>query len=311
MPRKEITDGLRVTRGDGPPLWPGPPNPPPPPRACALWRAGVVPCAAAPGGGVLQVLPPTAVWAPGPEGLYVADFGANLAGVVQLRGLRCPAGVTVTLRHAEVLQHEALPDTPRPDPRRVYTANLRAARATDVYTCAGLAEGETWAPHFTYHGFRYVEVAVSDPGVAVEAGHLRLLHQHSAVDARAALWFPAQPTLNRLQARPFPLYLPHMAPKFVGLFLASVAIGSNARCERCWAAVCKLLFSCSARHFVPKVSGIFIVYTSQRLLQRGKAGIYLRWGGGGGAEGHRHSGVMNGPPTSHAALSIAPTPPQT
>ena len=157
---------------------------------------------------VLQVLTPTALWTPGPAGLYVADFGSNLAGLVQLQGVQCTAGTTITLQHGEILQHEGLPDIPDPNPKRIYTGNLRTARATDVYTCAGLPDGETWAAHFTYHGFRYVEVTVSDPKVVIAAGHLRLLHQHSLVDARAALWFPAQPTLNRLQAYPFPVPTP-------------------------------------------------------------------------------------------------------
>ena len=135
----------------------------------------------------------------------MVDFGANLAGVVQLQGFKCPANANITLRHAEILQHTGLPDAPQPNPRRIYTQNLRGARATDVYVCAGLPEGEgTWAPHFTYHGFRYVEVAVSHPNVVLAAGQLRLLHQHSMVDPRASLWFPGQPILNRLQVTLFP-----------------------------------------------------------------------------------------------------------
>ena len=34
----------------------------------------------------------------------------------------------------------------------VYTANLRSARATDMYTLKGAADGEEYQPHFTYHG---------------------------------------------------------------------------------------------------------------------------------------------------------------
>ena len=38
------------------------------------------------------------------------------------------------------------------------TENLRRARATDVYVCRGDRYAETWTPHFTYHGFQFVEV---------------------------------------------------------------------------------------------------------------------------------------------------------
>ena len=52
------------------------------------------------------------------------------------------------LRHAETLNPDG----------SLYVANLRTARATDLYTLKG--EGtEVWEPRFTYHGFRFVEVA--------------------------------------------------------------------------------------------------------------------------------------------------------
>ena len=39
----------------------------------------------------------------------------------------------------------------------VYRTNLRSAAATDTYICKG-GGVETWEPHFTYHGFQYLEV---------------------------------------------------------------------------------------------------------------------------------------------------------
>jgi alpha-L-rhamnosidase len=39
----------------------------------------------------------------------------------------------------------------------IFTANLRDAKVTDIYTLKG-AGIETWHPTFVYHGFRYVEV---------------------------------------------------------------------------------------------------------------------------------------------------------
>jgi alpha-L-rhamnosidase len=80
-----------------------------------------------------------------PSGRTVLDFGQNLVGRLRIR-VEGPAGTTVTLRHAEVLEHGELGTRP-----------LRRAAATDTYTLRG--EGlETWEPEFTFHGFRYAEV---------------------------------------------------------------------------------------------------------------------------------------------------------
>eukprot|EP01049_Picozoa_sp_SAG25_P017864 SAG25_NODE_4847_length_741_cov_1.280374_1_plen_63_part_10 len=60
----------------------------------------------------------------------------------------------------------------------------------------GDAEGETWHPTMTYHGFRYVEVT----GLAtLSAAQIEQLHFHSAVQQRTNVSF-SSPTLNRLQA---------------------------------------------------------------------------------------------------------------
>ncbi|HTU46395.1 MAG TPA: family 78 glycoside hydrolase catalytic domain [Bryobacteraceae bacterium] len=78
--------------------------------------------------------------------VYVFDMGQNMVGWVSLK-VKGAAGTRVRLRFAEILN---------PD-RTIYRANLRNADATDTYTLRGGAE-ETFTPHFTFHGFRYVEV---------------------------------------------------------------------------------------------------------------------------------------------------------
>jgi len=79
-------------------------------------------------------------------GIYIFDMGQNMVGWCRLR-VSGPKGAQVTLRHAETLQPDG----------SLYTANLRTARATDLYTLKG--EGtEVWEPRFTYHGFRFVEM---------------------------------------------------------------------------------------------------------------------------------------------------------
>ena len=81
-----------------------------------------------------------------PAGETVADMGQNLVGWVKLKA-QGPAGTTVTLRHAEVLDKQG----------NFYTENLRAAKATARYTLKG-GGPETFEPHFTFFGFRYVAV---------------------------------------------------------------------------------------------------------------------------------------------------------
>ena len=82
-----------------------------------------------------------------PSGETVFDLGQNFTGWARLR-VRGPAGTTVTLRYAEVLERTG----------DLYTRNLRNAGQTDRYTLKG--EGvEQYEPRFTFHGFRYVAVA--------------------------------------------------------------------------------------------------------------------------------------------------------
>lgn len=45
----------------------------------------------------------------------------------------------------------------------LYLDNLRSAKVTDTYTLKGDGD-ESWEPSFTYHGFRYVEIA-GYPGI--------------------------------------------------------------------------------------------------------------------------------------------------
>ena len=94
------------------------------------------------------------IYAGAVEGLqgdgYIVDFGQNLAGFAKLK-MKGRAGQKVTMEFVEVLNPDGTP----------YTANLRSARATDVYTFRG--EGvEEWSPRFTFHGFRYAKVTGLD-----------------------------------------------------------------------------------------------------------------------------------------------------
>jgi alpha-L-rhamnosidase len=82
-----------------------------------------------------------------PKGDTVIDFGQNLVGWVVLK-TKGKAGDIITLNHAEVLDKE----------NNFYTLNLRHAKCIVKYILKGDAE-ETYEPHFTYQGFRYVKIS--------------------------------------------------------------------------------------------------------------------------------------------------------
>ncbi len=107
-------------------------------------------------GGILQAMPcepirvtdtRSAVSMNQPKpGVYVFDMGQNAAGWARLRVQGQP-GERITLQYAETLGADGT----------VNQENLRTAAARDVYVCA--TDGpEQWEPHFTYHGFRFVQV---------------------------------------------------------------------------------------------------------------------------------------------------------
>jgi hypothetical protein len=81
------------------------------------------------------------------SGSVVVDFGQNFAGWVKLK-TRGEAGRRITIRFAELLQPDGAVDQ----------SNLRSARAMDSWVLRGDAAGESFEPHFTYHGFRYVQI---------------------------------------------------------------------------------------------------------------------------------------------------------
>ncbi|MGA2100215.1 MAG: family 78 glycoside hydrolase catalytic domain [Candidatus Sulfotelmatobacter sp.] len=94
---------------------------------------------------VIATLAPKSV-TPTANGVYIFDMGQNMVGWTTLK-VKGAAGTRVRLRFAEILNPDG----------SIYTANLRNADATDVYTLRG-GDEETFAPHFTFHGFRYVEM---------------------------------------------------------------------------------------------------------------------------------------------------------
>jgi alpha-L-rhamnosidase len=81
-------------------------------------------------------------------GKYILDMGQNFAGWLKLQNIKGKKGTKIVLKFAESLKANG----------ELFTANLRDAKVTDIYTLKGNGI-ESWQPAFVYHGFRYVEVS--------------------------------------------------------------------------------------------------------------------------------------------------------
>ena len=92
---------------------------------------------------------PVAVWPDG-ENAFIADFGRNFAGVVNLTlPEEMEKGQKITITHSEELTEDG----------RLFRDTLRAAKAEDNYIASGDENDlEVWQPRYVYHGFRYARV---------------------------------------------------------------------------------------------------------------------------------------------------------
>ena len=90
-----------------------------------------------------EEIAPTKIWT-SPAGQVLLDFGQNLVGWLKF-SVQGEAGTTITIKHAEVLEHDELGTRP-----------LRSAKATDHFTLSGGLD--TFEPTFTFHGFRYAQI---------------------------------------------------------------------------------------------------------------------------------------------------------
>lgn len=118
-------------------------------------------------------------------GRFVFDFGQNFPGWVRIRATG-PAGTTITAKFAELLNPDGTADL----------SNLRLAKATDTFVLAGTGAAESFEPHFTYHGFRYVEVG-GYPGTPT-ANDVEGVIVHSACREVGAMTFRDAPLLQTI-----------------------------------------------------------------------------------------------------------------
>ncbi len=105
-------------------------------------------------------------------GVYVFDFGQNLAGVERVR-LHGPAGTNVQLRFSEILN----------DDGTLYIDNLRTAKVTDHFILAGKGV-EEFSPQFTFHGFRYAEITGLPAAPTKDSISALVIHTDAPFDVR-------------------------------------------------------------------------------------------------------------------------------
>lgn len=109
-------------------------------------------------------------------GVFVYDMGQNMVGIPRIR-VKGERGQEVVLRFGEMNYPEIIPTDPispytiemyKERKGQVYTDNYRGALSTDRYVLSGDPKGEVYEPHFTFHGFRYVEIHGLDKALPLE-----------------------------------------------------------------------------------------------------------------------------------------------
>jgi len=94
------------------------------------------------------------------DGAWIYDLGQNMVGWAKIAVCAFP-GARIRIRFAEMLCEDGA----------LYTENYRSARSEDIYICKS-SKTEIWEPHFTFHGFRYVELSgdLEEPGLDAVTG---------------------------------------------------------------------------------------------------------------------------------------------
>ncbi len=131
----------------------------------------------------VKELPPVAAvdsWNEGAATIY--DFGQNCGAYARL-AVKGPAGAHVRVEFSEVI-----------GPKRDFdNRNYRSARAEQHYTLKG--DGvETWAPMFTFFGFRYARVTLSGGADLVDIHQIPI----TSVPVQAGGFSCGVPEVNRL-----------------------------------------------------------------------------------------------------------------
>jgi alpha-L-rhamnosidase len=120
-------------------------------------------------------------------GHFVFDLGQNIVGWARLK-IPVEKDQTITIQFAEMLH----------DDGTIYNANYRSAKSTDTYIASetGIIE---WQPHFTFHGFRYVELTGFPAGVKPQKDWVTGIVLHSDLK-QTGKFVSSHAKLNQLQS---------------------------------------------------------------------------------------------------------------
>jgi alpha-L-rhamnosidase len=121
--------------------------------------SGVLKAQLSPADKVISVIKPVVI-SERKKGIQIYDLGRNISGWARIRVLGS-SGQRVVMRFAEELDTEGGLD--------FTSADIGSGQQIqqDIYILSGKGP-ETYEPHFTWHGFRYVEVTVED-GITMES----------------------------------------------------------------------------------------------------------------------------------------------
>ena len=128
----------------------------------------------------LTPLAPIDQWTDAVGTIY--DFGQNVGGYVRFTVQGNP-GDTVLVEHSEILAPG----------RKFYNLNYRSADAIAKYTVGSTAP-ETFAPHFTFYGYRYARVALTGAAKITKIESVPI----SSVPDSAGSFTSGNPLINRL-----------------------------------------------------------------------------------------------------------------
>jgi len=173
----------------------------------AAWRmasratepAGALLPREAPRVGVRSTWPAAAITEPKP-GVYVADLGRNFAGQARFELGAGPAGQAVTFRYGELLNADGTVNGLTAVCGQIKRAGIGGtgapalAEQRDMYIRRGGGD-ERYAPRFTWHGFRYVQIEGLDR--APRTSDIRAVALASAL-ADANEFECSDPRLNQL-----------------------------------------------------------------------------------------------------------------
>ena len=135
---------------------------------------------------------------------YIYDMGQNMVGIPHIR-LKGKRGQTITVQYGEMKYPDIIPTDPVPPytiemykekKGQLYTENYRSAMSTDHYTMKGDEDGEIFEPHFTCHGFRYIQITGLESPLPLE--DVRVMVLNSLQDKQNCTYETSDELLNQL-----------------------------------------------------------------------------------------------------------------